>query len=158
MLPMAYGIAPSRWFVSRARTPIYDVSSSWRITMPLVRISLRRGKSSAHITALRHGIYQAMRETFNVPENDRFILVSQHDADEFDYDPIYLGIARSDDLVIVQITCNSGRTVEQKQALYRRIAENFSAGPGLRPEDVFINLVEVAKENWSFGNGIAQYA
>ncbi|GAB2537182.1 tautomerase family protein [Rhodanobacter koreensis] len=126
--------------------------------MPLVRISLRRGKSPAHIAALRNGIYQAMRETFNVPEHDRFILVSQHDADEFDYDPNYLDIARSDDLVIVQITCNSGRTVEQKQALYRGIAENFSTDPGLRSEDVFINLVEVAKENWSFGNGVAQYA
>jgi len=124
--------------------------------MPLVRISLRRGKSSAHIAALRHSIYQAMRETFNVPENDCFILVSQHDADEFD--PNYLGIARSNDLVIVQITCNSGRTLEQKQALYRGIAENFSTDPGLRPEDVFINLIEVAKENWSFGNGVAQYA
>ena len=126
--------------------------------MPLVRISLRRGKSPAHLAALRKGIYQAMREVFNVPENDRFILVSQHDADEFDYDPNYLGIARSDDLVIVQITCNSGRTVDQKQALYRGIAEKLSADPGLRPEDVFINLVEVAKENWSFGNGVAQYA
>ena len=126
--------------------------------MPLVRIALRRGKSHAHLTALRNGVYQAMRETFNVPENDRFIVVSQHDADEFDYDPNYLGIARSDDLVIVQITCNSGRTVEQKQALYRGIADNFSTDTGLRIEDVLINLVEVAKENWSFGNGIAQYA
>jgi len=122
--------------------------------MPLVRIALRRGKSHAHLTALRNGVYQAMRETFNVPENDRFILISQHDAD----DPNYLSIARSDDLVIVQITCNSGRTVEQKQALYRGIAEKFSTDPGLRPEDVFVNLVEVSKENWSFGNGIAQYA
>ena len=126
--------------------------------MPLVRISLRRGKPDAHLTALRNGVYKAMRAAFNIPENDRFILVSQHDADEFDYDPNYLGIARSDDLVIVQITCNGGRTVEQKQALYRRIAENFSANPGLRPEDVFISLVEVAKENWSFGKGVAQYA
>ncbi len=126
--------------------------------MPLVRISLRRGKPPAHLAALRTGVYRAMRDTFNVPENDRFILVSQHDADEFDYDPTYLGIARSDELVIVQITCNAGRTVEMKQALYRRIAENFSADPGLRPEDVFVNLVEVAKENWSFGNGVAQYA
>ena len=99
-----------------------------------------------------------MRETFNVPENDRFIVVSQHDADEFDYDPNYLDIARSDDLVIVQITCNGGRTVEQKKALYQGIADNFSNDPGLRTEDVLINLVEVAKENWSFGNGIAQYA
>jgi Uncharacterized protein, 4-oxalocrotonate tautomerase homolog len=126
--------------------------------VPLVRISLRRGKLPAHLAALRTGVYRAMRDTFNVPENDRFILVSQHDADEFDYDPTYLGIARSDELVIVQITCNAGRTVEMKQALYRRIAENFSADPGLRPEDVFVNLVEVAKENWSFGNGVAQYA
>jgi len=126
--------------------------------MPLVRITLRRGKSSAHLAALRNGVYQAMRETFNVPENDRFILISQHDADEFDYDPGYLGIARSDDLVIVQITCNTGRTVEMKQALYRSIADNLAADPGLRPEDVFINLVETSKENWSFGNGIAQYA
>ncbi len=126
--------------------------------MPLVRIALRRGKSSAHLAALRNGVYKAMRETFNVPENDRFIVVSQHDADEFDYDPNYLDIARSDDLVIVQITCNGGRTVEQKKALYQGIADNFSNDPGLRTEDVLINLVEVVKENWSFGNGIAQYA
>jgi len=126
--------------------------------MPLVRIALRRGKSAAHIAALRNGVYQAMRAAFNVPENDRFILVSQHDADEFDYDPGYLGIARSDDLVIVQITCNGGRTLEQKQALYRAITDHFVADPGLRSEDVFTNLVEVAKENWSFGNGVAQYA
>lgn len=125
--------------------------------MPLVRIALRRGKSSAHIAALRNGIYAAMRESFNVPENDRFILVSQHDAEEFDYDPNYLGIARSDDLVIVQIACNNTRTVEQKQAFYRSVAEKLAADPGMRPEDVFINLLETAKENWSFGNGIAQY-
>ena len=126
--------------------------------MPLVRISLRRGKSAAHLAALRNGIYAAMRETFNVPEDDRFILVHQHDTEEFDCDPNYLGIARSDDLVIVQIACNNTRTVPQKQAFYRRVAENLAADPGLRPEDVFINLLETAKENWSFGNGIAQYA
>jgi phenylpyruvate tautomerase PptA (4-oxalocrotonate tautomerase family) len=126
--------------------------------MPLVRIALRRGKSSAHLAALRNGIYEAMRETFDVPANDRFILISQHDTDEFDCDPDYLGIARSDELVIVQITCRSGRTTEQKQALYRTIARNLAVEPGLRPEDVFVNLMEVAKENWSFGNGVAQYA
>ncbi|HEY2624102.1 MAG TPA: tautomerase family protein [Dyella sp.] len=126
--------------------------------MPLVRISLRRGKSPQHIAALRNGIYRAMIEAFNVPQNDRFILVQQHDADEFDYDPNYLDIPRSDDLVIIQITCNNTRTVEQKQAFYARIAELLSAEPGLRPQDVFISLLETAKENWSFGNGIAQYA
>lgn len=126
--------------------------------MPLVRISLRRGKPAAHLAALRNGIYAAMRETFDVPEDDRFILIHQHDAEEFDCDPNYLGIARSDDLVIVQIACNNTRTVAQKQVFYRRVAENLAADPGLRPEDVFINLLETAKENWSFGNGAAQYA
>ena len=126
--------------------------------MPLVRISLRRGKSAAQLAALRNGIHEAMRETFNVPENDRFILIHQHEAEEFDFDPHYLGIARSDDLVIVQVACNNTRTVAQKQAFYRRVAEKLAADPGLRPEDVFINLLETAKENWSFGHGVAQYA
>lgn len=126
--------------------------------MPLVRISLRRGKPAAHLAALRNGIYAALRETFDVPENDRFILIHQHDVAEFDFDPHYLGIERSDELVIVQIACSSTRTVAQKQAFYRRVAENLAADPGLHPGDVFINLLETTKENWSFGDGIAQYA
>ncbi|MEV8520713.1 tautomerase family protein [Dyella marensis] len=125
--------------------------------MPLVRIALRRGKSAAYIAALRNGIYRAMREAFDVPENDRFILVSQHDAEEFDYDAHYLGVERDDDLVIVQIACNNTRTTEKKQAFYRRMAELLAEEPGLRPENLFINLLETGKENWSFGNGIAQY-
>ena len=125
--------------------------------MPLVRVALRRGKSATYIAALRNGIYAAMRESFNVPDKDRFILVSQHDAEEFDYDPSYLDIARSDDLVIIQIACNNTRTVPQKQAFYKAVVEKLAADPGVRPEDVLINLLETAKENWSFGNGIAQY-
>jgi phenylpyruvate tautomerase PptA (4-oxalocrotonate tautomerase family) len=126
--------------------------------MPLVRIALRRGKSPQHIAAIRNSIYRAMTEAFNVPQNDRFILVQQHEPEEFDYDPNYLDIARTDDLVIIQIACNNTRTVEQKQAFYKRTVELLSAEPGLRPQDVFINLLETAKENWSFGNGVAQYA
>jgi 4-oxalocrotonate tautomerase len=126
--------------------------------MPLVRIDLRRGKTPRHLAALRNGVYRAMRDTFDVPDNDRFILISQYDAEEFDYDPHYLDIARSDDLVIIQITCNNTRTVEQKQVFYRRVADLLGHDPGLRPQDVFNNLVETARENWSFGNGIAQYA
>jgi len=126
--------------------------------MPLVRVSLRRGKSAAYRTAILDGIYQAMRESFDVPEGDRFLLISEHDEVDFSYDAHYLGVARSDDLVIIQITANDTRTLEQKKALYRRIVERLSENPGLRPEDVLINLVEVASENWSFGNGLAQYA
>jgi len=92
-----------------------------------------------------------------VPENDRFILVHEHDDTGFDYDPAYPGLARTGDVVFIQITANNTRTVEQKQALYRRLADRLAESPGLRGDDVFISLVEVAKENWSFGNGIAQY-
>jgi phenylpyruvate tautomerase PptA (4-oxalocrotonate tautomerase family) len=126
--------------------------------MPIVRIDLRRGKSAAYLTAVRNGIYAAMRESFNVPENDRFILVHQHDAEEFDYDAGYLGISRSDDLVIIQIACNNTRTVDQKKVFYKAIVDKLVADPGVRPEDVLINLLETAKENWSFGNGVMQYA
>ena len=126
--------------------------------MPLVRIDLKRGKPAAYRKAVRDGIYQALRETFDVPENDRFMLVTEYDGADFDYSPSYAGVERGDDLVIVQLTVSNTRSIEQKKALYRRIVERLAASPGLRREDVFINLVEVAKENWSFGNGIAQYA
>jgi 4-oxalocrotonate tautomerase len=126
--------------------------------MPLVRIALRQGKSAGYKQAIGDGIYQAMLETFGVPKEDRFIVVSEHDESEFQFSRTYLDIARSDDLVIIQITANNTRTVEQKKAFFARIAELLSQNPGLRKEDIFINLVEVAKENWSFGNGIAQYA
>lgn len=125
--------------------------------MPLARISLRRGKSATWRNDISDGVYHALRETFDVPEGDRFMLVSEHDAADFIYDPGYLGIARSDDLVIIQLTVSNTRSREQKQALYRRIVERLTQSPGLRPEDVFINLVEVLPENWSFGGGIAQY-
>jgi 4-oxalocrotonate tautomerase len=126
--------------------------------MPLSRISLRRGKPPAYRQAILDSVYAAMRETFDVPEDDRFMLVTEHDAADFSYGAKYLGIARSDDLVIIQLTVSNTRTIAQKKALFKRIAERLASEPGLRPQDVFINLVEVAKENWSFGNGEAQYA
>ena len=126
--------------------------------MPLVRISLRQGKSADYKQAIGDGVYQAMLEAFDVPKEDRFVVISEHAASEFRFSRTYLDIARSDDLVIIQITANNTRNLEQKKALFARIAELLSQRPGLRKEDVFISLVEVAKENWSFGNGIAQYA
>ncbi len=125
--------------------------------MPLVRISLRRGKSAAYRQAIADGVYRAMVETFGVPEDDRFIVFHQHDADEFSASPDYFGIRRTDDLVLIQLTVSNTRAVDQKQRLYRGIVERLTKAPGLRPEDVFINLVEVLPENWSFGMGEAQY-
>jgi 4-oxalocrotonate tautomerase len=125
--------------------------------MPLVRIDLRRGKSGEFKRTLTNEIYEAMRETFNVPEDDRFMVINEHDEDNFVFDRSYLGIERSDDLVLIQIAANNTRSQETKQAFYSRLVERLSQRPGLRPQDVFINLLEVQKENWSFGNGIAQY-
>lgn len=125
--------------------------------MPLVRIDLREGKDAAFRQKVGRVVYEALVRV-GVPENDRFQVIGEYDAGNFLYDPHYLGIQRSDDLVIVQITWNEGRTVEQKKALYKAIADGLSAALGIRTEDVLINLVEVKKENWSFGNGVAQYA
>ncbi len=126
--------------------------------MPLLHISMRAGKPEACRQALCDNLYRALRETFNVPEDDEFMVITEHDAANFRYSPTYMGVARGDDLVFIQITANNTRTLEQKKALYQRITQLLGESPGVRPEDVFISLVEVAKENWSFGHGLAQYA
>lgn len=125
--------------------------------MPLARISLIKGRPAGFGERVGTIVYEAMVETINVPRNDRFQVITEHDRTGLVYDPDYLGIERSDGFVVIQITLTEGRGVELKQALYKRIAERLAAELGVRPEDVFINLVEVKKENWSFGNGIAQY-
>ena len=125
--------------------------------MPLVSIDLRRGKSAEYRKAICDGVYRAMRETFNVPEDDRFMVINEHEAGNLVYAKSYLGISHTDDIVIIQITANDTRTVEQKQAFFAKIAALLSESPGIRKEDIFISIVEVKKENWSFGNGIAQY-
>ncbi len=126
--------------------------------MPLIHIAMRAGKPAAYRQAIFDTLYRALRETFNVPEDDQFMTITEHDAANFRYSTTYLGVARSDDVVFIQITANNTRGLEQKKALFARIAQLLGESPGLRPEDVFINIVEVAKENWSFGHGLAQYA
>lgn len=125
--------------------------------MPLARIDLRKGKSADYLQRVGETIYQAMRAV-GVPENDRFQVIQEHDVGTLIYDPGYLGIARTDDFICIQVTWNEGRTLEQKKAFYLAVADGLHAAVGVRREDVFINLVEVKRENWSFGNGIAQYA
>ena len=126
--------------------------------MPLVRISLAKGKPASYRRQVGDAVHRALVEAVGVPALDRFQLITEHEPENFVYDREFLGIERSPDLVIIQITLSAGRTLEQKRALYRRIASNLEAAVGLRPEDAWINLVEVAKENWSFGNGEASYA
>jgi phenylpyruvate tautomerase PptA (4-oxalocrotonate tautomerase family) len=125
--------------------------------MPLVRISVREGKPEAYRKALADGVHSAMIEALEIPAQDRFQVITEHPAAGLIYDPSYLGIERSDDFVLVQITLSTGRKPAQKGKLFQRMSEILAENPGLRPQDLMVNLVEVAWENWSFGNGEAQY-
>lgn len=125
--------------------------------MPLVRISLRQGTTPEYRKAIADGVHRAMLEAFAISAEDRFQVITEHSPDGLIYDPNYLGVQRSDRVVFIQITLSYGRKPPQKRQFYKRVAEILSESPGLRPQDVLVNLVEVAWENWSFGNGEAQY-
>jgi 4-oxalocrotonate tautomerase len=127
--------------------------------MPLARITIPKGKTPEYRKAISQGVHSALVETFNVPQDDLFQIITEG-APQADivHAPSYLGIAYTDDLILIQITVTDSRTVEQKKDLFRRIADHLAERPGLRRQDIFINLLEVKKENWSFGMGEAQYA
>jgi 4-oxalocrotonate tautomerase len=126
--------------------------------MPLVRIDLLEGKTSEYRERAGEIVYRAMKDTLGVPENDRFQVIAEHDRTGLQFDRTYLGIQRSDDCIFLQITLNTGRTLEAKRRFYKAVADALHQELKLRREDVLISLVEVDKENWSFGNGEAQYA
>ena len=126
--------------------------------MPLVRISLMQGKPADYGKKIGAVVYRTMVDTINVPLHDNFQIITEHDSNSLIYDPEYLNIPRTEDAVFIQITLNEGRTIELKKLFYKTLAERLNKELGLRAQDILINLVEVKKENWSFGNGIAQYA
>ena len=126
--------------------------------MPFTRISLKKGKLPEYRRALMEQVYLAMRETIDILEDDRFATITEHEPENINNSGNYAGVERSDDVVFIQITINAGRSVEKKKALYAAIAKRLEADPGVRPEDVVVSLIEVAAEDWSLGNGVAQYA
>ena len=126
--------------------------------MPLVRISFMRGKPEGFGKKIGDVVYRTMIDTINVPAKDNFQVITEHGKNGLIYDSSYLEIQRTDGVIFIQITLNEGRTVELKKAFYKTVAERLNKELGIRMEDVFIGLIEVKKENWSFGNGIAQYA
>lgn len=126
--------------------------------MPLARIDLPAGKDSHYHRAVGDVVYEAMIRVLNVPKDDRFQIIGEHARGDLVIDPTYLGIQRTANAIVVQVTLNEGRTLEMKKAFYKAVADGLHERVHLRPEDVVINLVEVKKENWSFGNGEAQYA
>jgi 4-oxalocrotonate tautomerase len=125
--------------------------------MPLVRIDLRQGKPPDYVRAIGDAVHRAMVECLNVPERDHFQIIGEHAPERLIYDPAYLEVGRSDDVVVVQVTLSAGRTREQKQRFYARLVALLEQRPGVRSQDVIINLVEDTRDDWSFGNGEAQY-
>jgi phenylpyruvate tautomerase PptA (4-oxalocrotonate tautomerase family) len=125
--------------------------------MPLVRISLLKGRSPAELRAIADGVHQALVETYNVPSDDRFQVIDQHDKGEMIFAPEYLGIRHTDDLVFVNVVASKTRDTPTKQALYKAIAARLEKDPGLRTEDVMVIITPNERDDWSFGNGVAQY-
>jgi len=127
--------------------------------MPLVRIHVPQGKSAEYRSIISDVVYNTTLTVLNVPEYNRFHVISEHSSTDLVIDPTYYGINRSENAIIIQITLNEGRaTFDLKTLYYKALADSLHERLGLRREDVFINLVEVKKENWSLGNGEAQYA
>jgi phenylpyruvate tautomerase PptA (4-oxalocrotonate tautomerase family) len=126
--------------------------------MPFVRIDLIRGKSPDYRKTLGDIVYKAMIDVINIPEDDKFQVITEHAPEEINIAERYLGNRYSSDVIFIQITLSAGRSVDVKKAFYRRVVDDIHSQLKMRREDVVINLVEVAKENWSFGGGIAQYA
>lgn len=125
--------------------------------MPLVRIDLHQGTSPEYRKLIGEGVHQAMVEALAIPPDDQFQVISEYPPEGLMFNRSYLAVKRSDKVVFVQITMSAGRKPQQKRKLFKRMAELLAASPGLRPEDLVVNLVEVAWENWSFGNGEAHY-
>ena len=125
--------------------------------MPLARIDLPAGKPAEFRRAVADVVYEAVVSVLKAPDRDRFQIITEHGPEGLLIDPHYFGIERSADALIIQVTISEGRTLEVKQAFFKTIVDNLHARTGHRREDVMINLIEVKKENWSFGNGIAQY-
>lgn len=125
--------------------------------MPISHISMRSGKTDAYRQSIFDSLYKALREALDVPEDDQFMTITEHDDANFRYGAAF-GVDRDDDLLYIHTTVFNTRTVEQKKALYLRITELLGESPGIRPENVFINITDSPKENWSVGNGLAQFA
>ncbi|MCC6198380.1 MAG: tautomerase family protein [Burkholderiales bacterium] len=127
--------------------------------MPLVRINIARTASTELVRAVSDVVYEAMTGAANVPANDKFQIITRHSEDELVYPADgYLGVTYTPGIVFIQVTWNSGRSIDVKKAFYKAVAEGIAQRAGIRIQDVWISLIDVAREDWSFGNGQMQYA
>ena len=125
--------------------------------MPFVRVDLVRKKSAQYRKTVGEIINRAMLDIINVPLNDKFQVITEHSVEEINISDEYLGNRYSEDIILIQITLTQGRSVDLKKAFFKRVVDGLNTELGVRRDDVVINLVEVSKEDWSFGGGVAQY-
>ena len=123
--------------------------------MPLIHVHLVKGKPPRYIKAVCDGIHTALMAAWDIPHNDRFQLVSEYKKAHFHFDKTIWGVKRSDDVIAIYITSIS-RSVAMKKKLYRELLKVLGENPKVRKEDIFVTIVTVGREDWSFGNGIAQ--
>lgn len=127
--------------------------------MPLVRINLAKSASTETVRTVSDVVYDAMVNVASVPANDKFQIITRHADDELVYPAEgYLGVTYTPGIVFIQVTWNAGRTIDVKKAFYKAVAEGIAQKAGVRIQDIWISLVDVAREDWSFGNGEMQYA
>ncbi|HYK35243.1 tautomerase family protein [Alloacidobacterium sp.] len=125
--------------------------------MPLVRIDVGEAVKREKKLLLADAVYDAMRATIGIPEGDEFVMLTAHADGELIADPSFMGMTRTGEFVVVQITLRRGRSTEKKQALYREIARLFEERTAIAPDNVMIVLTENDLDDWSFGRGEAQY-
>lgn len=123
--------------------------------MPLIQIHLVKGKSPKYIHAVMDGVHQALVTAWKIPATDRFQLVSEYKKAHFEFNKTIWGVKRSDDVIVIYIT-SIFRSAAMKKRLYQELIKVLGKNPKVRKEDVFVTIVTVKKEDWSFGNGLAQ--
>jgi 4-oxalocrotonate tautomerase len=157
-LPLAK-VSAAAWLSAQAGQRIENLGNLNRgSNMPLARIDIREDASVELVRIVSEAVYQAMVDVANVPVHDKFQVINRHAADEIIYPQEgYLGLNYTRDLIIIQVTWLSGRSTEVKKRFFHQIADEIHAKGGVRKEDVWINLIDTSREDWSFGNGEMQY-
>jgi 4-oxalocrotonate tautomerase len=125
--------------------------------MPLVEIDLLEGRSEAELDAISDAIHEAMVAELDVPQRDRFQIITERPPGYLRFDPNYLDIDRDEGFLLIRITLSTGRTTYAKQAFYRRLAELLAERTGMRTENLAVVMLENEREDWSFGSGQASY-
>lgn len=122
--------------------------------MPFVKTALPQGTEPHLKRSIVRGIHDALVEAIGMPEDELFNLVSEYRDSEFFFDRNFNGIARSENLIVVEITMRRGRSDAMKRALYAAITRNLEANAAVSPKDVFIFTHENDYSDWSVGNGV----